>query len=95
MSTNLIHPSAWKGYSANFAKKGPEITHLGEAPASSRLLWFSETRDVPPGTPRRMGKEPSPMTTTEENKALFRRTYEELLNGGTSPSQTSSSPQIS
>jgi hypothetical protein len=22
------------------------------------------------------------MTTTEENKALFRRTYEELLNGG-------------
>src|SRR5215211_1035568 len=29
-----------------------------------------------------MGKELSPMTTTEENKALFRRTYEELLNGG-------------
>ena len=31
------------------------------------------------------------MTTTEENKVLFRRTYEQLLNGGTSPSQTSSS----
>jgi predicted ester cyclase len=29
-----------------------------------------------------MGKEPSPMTTTEENKVLFRRTYEQLLNGG-------------
>jgi hypothetical protein len=39
-------------------KKVPEITHLGEAPASSPLLWFSETRDVPSGTPKRMGKEP-------------------------------------
>jgi hypothetical protein len=35
------------------------------------------------------------MTTTEENKTLFRRTYEELLNGGTSPSQMSSSPPTS
>jgi hypothetical protein len=44
--------------SQKFAKKVPEITHLGEAPASSPLLWFSETRVVPSGTPRRMGKEP-------------------------------------
>ncbi len=44
--------------SEKFVKKVPEITHLGEAPASSPLLWFSETRDVPSGTPKRMGKEP-------------------------------------
>ena len=32
--------------------------------------------------------------SVEENKVLFRRTYEELLNQGTSTSRTSSSPQI-
>ena len=42
----------------NFAKEVPKITHLGEAPASPPLLWFSETRDVSSGTPGRMGKEP-------------------------------------
>jgi hypothetical protein len=29
------------------------------------------------------------MSTTEENKAQFRRAYEEVLNRGTSPSWTS------
>jgi hypothetical protein len=53
-----LSDSFWKGNSPKFAKKGPEITHLGEAPASSPLLWFSKTRDVSSGTPRQMGKEP-------------------------------------
>jgi predicted ester cyclase len=60
------------------------ITHLGEALASSSRLRFSETRDLSPRThPQVDGKgAPNPMTTTEENKVLFRRTYEQLLNGG-------------
>jgi hypothetical protein len=50
------------------------ITHLGETLASSSRLRFSETRMCPRGLTRGwMGKEPSPMTTTEENKVLFRR----------------------
>jgi hypothetical protein len=77
--------------SQNFAKKVPKITRWGRHRHPPRGYSSPRLGTCPLGTPRRMGKEPSPMTTTEENKALFRRTYEEPLNGGTSPSQTSSS----